>query len=404
MQAAHDVAIVGAGIAGIAAAERLRAAGHTVTVLEARDRIGGRAVTDTATLGAAIDLGAQWVHTGPDNPLAPLLDRFGLRRLDHRPALHYRAGRRTVEVADSRARFETAVRGAGDVAVSQAFPELSEEDRLVAGLECSVICGTDPDRLSALDWATMVEDTHSQLLAVGLGRFVAIYAEIALAGCELYLGCPVTRIERTGSGLRLSTSQGALEAKAVLLTVPVGVLAAEAVRFDPPLPDWKQAAIDGLPMGLLNKLAFRMDAPVDGLPDGDHITLLQEDGTVATCLVRPLGLPYAIVFTGGRFAAALEAEGREAGLAYGRDVLHRLFGSSIDTGPAVATAWAGDPWSRGAYATARPGRHEARAALARPVEGGLFFAGEATETIWAAQLAGAWRSGLRAADEIVASL
>lgn len=405
MLAARDVAIVGAGMAGIAAAERLRAAGHAVVILEAREHVGGRAATDFETLSAPLDLGAQWLHTGPENPLLPLVRSCGFGPHDHNPVLHYRAGRRELDVSASRARFEASVRAAGDVAIADVYRCTSEADRLIAGVECTVICGTDPDRLSALDWSTMVEDSRNDLLTDGLGRFVQVYAANALAGCELRLGCPVTLVDRTGARPRLRTPRGDLEADVVLLTVPNGVLAAETIRFDPPLPDWKRDAVAGLPMGLLNKYAFRVERPVDGLADGDHLTLLRDDGNVVTCLVRPLGLPYAIVYAGGRFAAALETEGRDAALAFGRDVVHHLLGADATpaTGPAIATAWAGDPWSRGSYATARPGRFADRAALARPVDGTLFFAGEATETVWAAQLAGAWLSGRRAADEIVAS-
>lgn len=406
MPAACDVAVVGAGMAGIAAAERLSAAGLSVIVLEARDRIGGRACTDTATWGVPLDLGAQWLHTGPRNPLVPLVRAHGFRPRPHRPGLHYRAGDRDVDVSVSRRRFEATVRAAGDVGIAKVFDEQNEADRLVSGLECSIICGTDSDHLSALDWATMVEDGRNDMIAEGLGRFVQVYARAALVRADLRLGCPVHRIDWTGAQPSLSTPQGSVEARAMLLTVPNGVLASGHIQFAPSLPDWKQSAIEGLPMGLLNKVAFRMDRPVDALSDGDHLTLLRDDGNVVTCLMRPLGLPYAIVFLGGRHAAALEADGAAAMLDCGRDTLHRALGSAAVTGlgTGMATRWGADPWSRGAYATARPGAFQCRADLARPVDGRLFFAGEATETVWAAQLAGAWLSGLRAADEIVASL
>lgn len=406
MPASTDVAIVGAGMAGLAAAEQLGAAGRTVVVLEARERIGGRAWTDIEALGVPFDLGAQWIHAAPQNPLLRLVRERGFATARHKPDVHFRCGGRDYDVAESRVRFEAAVRGAGDVAVASVFPEAGVAERLIAGLECTVICGTDSDRMSALDWSTMIDDSHGLMLPEGLGSFVRAYADSALANADLQLACPVVGIDWHGPRPRLTTPTGTLEAETVLVTVPTGVLAAGGILFDPPLPDWKRDAIEGLPMGLLNKLAFRLDEPVDGLENGDHITLLRDDGAVATCLSRPLGLPYIIVFVGGRFAAALEAEGPKAAQAYGREVVREALGSTAvrRITAATTTAWAAEPWSRGAYATARPGCFACRADLARPVDNRLFFAGEATESIWAAQLAGAWLSGRRAADEIAAVL
>ena len=403
--AACDVAIVGAGMAGLAAAQALRAAGLSVTVLEARGRIGGRAYTDTAALGLPFDHGAQWLHVSDVNPLVPLVARYGDRMLAHKPRLHYRAGSRAIDVSDSRRRFQAAMQGPADIAVAAVFPEACEADRLVAGLECGLICGTDADRLSALDWATMIDGEANGLLADGLGRFVQRFATEALDGAALHLDCPVRRIEWDRPRPRLDTPGGALEAGAILLTVSTGVLASEAIRFDPPLPGWKLAALEALPMGNLNKLAFRLDMPADGLEDDDDIVLLRADGHVVSCLYRPLGLPCAVVYLGGSIATALEAEGHAVMLDYGREIVAEALGSAV-AGGILATgiaSWTRDPWSRGAYATARPGQFQSRAELARPVNHRLFFAGEATETVWAAQLAGAWRSGRRAAEEIVAA-
>lgn len=404
--AAYDVAIVGAGMAGLAAAERLRNAGLSVAVLEARPRLGGRAFTDTEALGAPFDLGAQWLHTGELNPLMALVRELDFAPEPHDYDLYFRVGGRDVDVSASRARFDADLRAAGDIAVSEAFALRDEADRLVTGSQCTLVCATDPDRMSTAAWVTMIDTGEDSLLADGLGAFVARYGERALSGCTLHLNCPVTAVDWRADTIRLRTDAGDCECRTALLTVPTGVLATAAIRFDPPLPEWKQSAIEALPMGRLNKIGFRLDDPVDGLNDGDALTLLREDGNVISCLVRPLGVPWAMVFVGGRFAAELEEAGRPAMLDYGRSCLAEALGggAAARATRAIATGWSGDPWCRGSYATPQPGQAHRAADMARQIDHRLYFAGDATETVWAAQLAGAWRSGRRAAEEIVAAL
>jgi len=202
----------------------------------------------------------------------------------------------------------------------------------------------------------------------------------------------------------VQTDRGALRGRAAIVTVSTGVLAAGGIAFTPDLPEPHRAAIDGLPMGVLTKVALALGpgAPELG-PDAAvrrRVARSLEPGM--TFLVRPLGASHVIGFVGGPAAQALGREGPAALEDFARSQWRDLFGARAELGPAVVADWSTDPWHRGAYAYARPGCAGARAALAAPLaEGTLAFAGEACRSDGlAGTVAGAWLDGVRAADAV----
>jgi monoamine oxidase len=202
---------------------------------------------------------------------------------------------------------------------------------------------------------------------------------------DVRLNTVATALRWDGPGVAVETSAGTIHAAACIVTVSTGILAAGRLRFTPALPVGVQAAIAGLPMGLLNKVALRA-AGADrlDLPDstGMDQCVAGIDAPTMASVVWPYGADHAICFLGGSHAAAMEAPG--AAEDYVRGQWRALFGARADAAfrpGAVVTQWGQDPWALGSYAYAVPGQAGARAVLGQPLAGGrLIFAGEATRT------------------------
>jgi monoamine oxidase len=414
-----DVVVVGAGVAGLSAARALRRVGRSVAVLEAASRIGGRAYTTwpAALGGAAFDHGASWLHAAERNPLVPLARAAGETLIDS-DAIRTRrtfVGNRvadaaelaTYEAAEARFHRDMSARARSalpDVSLQQAAAPLLDDPWTATVLtwESAVIAAAEAADLSLQDWHANLLDGSNLALGGGIGGFVA--RVLGPAAGPVRLATPVRRIRWDGP-VEVETPDGTLRAGAVIVTVSTGVLASGAIRFDPVLPAATQAAIDGLPMGLLTKVAFRA-APGDrlGLPDSCSIDrrVARPGDPMPTVQLWPRGRDAITSFLGGRTAWGVAKEGAPAAEALVRDWLRGLFGSRIDRilpEPAVlVTDWATNPLTLGAYAYARPGCYAARATLGRPLAGGrLIFAGEAVHENLAGTVAGAFITGERAA-------
>jgi monoamine oxidase len=240
----------------------------------------------------------------------------------------------------------------------------------------------------------------------GLGALVA--RRLAPLAGPVRLSTPVSHIDWSKpGGVAATTASGTLAARACIVTVSTGVLAAGAIRFAPDLPEPQRAAIAGLPMGLLSKVALRIADPARlGLPHGGSLyRRVARPGEPAMFFHMRPGAPDQIVgFVGGPAAWDFSRAGPAATEAFARDELRRLLGADAVVEGAVVTGWGADPAYLGAYAYARPGGVDARAAMDAPI-GGVVFAGEA----WcmdglAGTVGGAYRSGERAAALALARL
>ena len=408
------VVIVGAGVAGLAAARALRQEGIPVVVLEAGSRAGGRAWTSRPPLlDGPFDEGAQWLHDAERNPLAHLAEQRG------EPAEEAFAGRARRVLVDGRPATpdeEAALDHSWDGLDMRAEPLLSPDhpdvplsaaldpadpwSATVGAWEGAIIAAADAERLSLRDWWLNRLEGQNLRVPGGLGALV-----LRLLGGEVELGTPALAVRWAEPwGVSVETPRGTLRAGHCIVTVSTGVLAAGAIRFDPALPSTVQEAIHGLPMGLLSKVALRA-AGADrlDLPDDCLVMSRIEPGQPAASLnCWGWGGDRAVAFVGGQAAWDLAAAGPGAGEAFARDLLRRLFGARADRAfrpGAVATGWATDPLFRGAYAYAPPGCSGMRAQLAEPVGvGRLLFAGEATRTDGLAGTAGgAFLAGAEAA-------
>jgi len=412
------VAVVGAGVAGLSAARHLRRRGVPVTLLEASGRIGGRAFTShSAVLGhAAFDHGASWLHAAHRNPLVTLADPAKDTLIDSDAARSERlfVANRPADAAEQDAyaaawdRLDEVVApalapGQRDRSLAEAMAPMRDDPwaATVAGWEGAIIAAADADALSVRDWHQNRLDGANLNVRGGLGAFV-----VRSLMTEVELNTPVRAIAWDGTdGVRVETARGTIYAAACIVTVSTGVLASGAIRFTPALPHTVQAAIAGLPMGLLSKVALPAAGPdCLGLPSNTGLVRQMHAGRANMAFIAwPQGANHVIAFVGGR--AAWDVAGDPAAAeALARTELQTMLGSAARLADgAVMTGWATDPFTLGAYAYAPPGQAGMRRQLelAFPAER-LLFAGEACRTDGLAGTAGgAFASGRAAAARLM---
>lgn len=408
-----DIAIIGAGAAGIAAAQHLAALGHDFVLLEAKSHAGGRCVTDSVTLGAPVDLGAHWLHSPALNPLVQIADRFGIRYRQGAQDGRYSWHGNWLDAIDSDAaaayvdacfdRVAAAGAAGRDCAVTDLF--VGDEshpwhDLFLAELQAKQ--GVAPDQCSSLDFARYVWEGDDWPVIDGFGTVLARLADTL----PVRYAAPVDRIDWSGARhIRVMTPDGILHARAVILTVSTGILAS-GLRFYPRLPDWKRAAIADLPMGSCNKVALRFEGPVFADCDASLVLPLRGAAEPVEFMLREGGYEIATCLLNGPFGKALAQSGPAAMADYALERLVEMFGSNLRKallpGQVVAD-WDADPFVRGCYAAARPGRADAREDLARAIDNRLFFAGEATAGDFTGDVHGAWFSGIAAAEAALAA-
>jgi monoamine oxidase len=414
-----DVAVIGAGVAGLAAAAHLRGAGLSVGLFEAGHRIGGRAWTDhpAALRGAAFDHGASWLHAAHRNPLVPLAraasepvhadtpwdDRVRVFLEDGQPA-----NIRDYEAAEPRWRHAVTARlGGADCSLAEAAAAVASDPwtATIETWEGAIIAAADADQLSLHDWHANALEGENDIAPGGLGAMLARL----LAPAAVHLSTRVTAIIAGQGGVHLRTADGqGFRAGAAVVTVSTGVLRDGAITFSPALPPETLAALEGLPMGLLSKIALPA-AGSDrlGLPPGTGLfrRVPARGAPGASIILWPYDDAFAICFVGGRTAWDL-ADHPDDAADFMLGELETMLGASARhalSPDGLMTGWAKNPLFLGAYAYATPGHAAARQTLASPLwDGRLTFAGEACATDGlAGTVAGAYRSGLHAAETLL---
>ena len=404
-----DVVVIGAGAAGLAAARRLGAHPVSVLVLEAGDRVGGRAVTLRQHPGLALDLGCGWLHSADRNPWCAIAGECGFTVDRTRPSwgeqfrdLGFpRADQRAYQAASAafHERLDEAAAGEPDRAAGELLEPANRWNALIDAIS-TYVSGAELDRVSVHDLGRYHDTGINWRVREGYGTAIAAYG----AEVPVVLGTPATRVDHGGSRIRVETPRGTVEARAAIVTVSTEVIAREGLRFGPALPEKVEAA-SGLPLGLANKLFLELDEPQAFPPEGHLLGSTDRVGT-GSYLLRPLGQPVIEAFFGGRLARDLEGGGRAAFEAFALDELAGLLGSGIRTrARAIAhSAWGLDPHVHGSYSYARPGCATFRERLAEPVGDRLFFAGEGCSTHDFSTAHGAYRTGVLAADRALAAL
>jgi monoamine oxidase len=406
-----DVVVIGAGAAGIAAAHSLKAAGRRAIVLEARGRIGGRAFTD-ASLGPAYDAGAMFIHWAERNPWLQIALDLGIETPEEpsgggfrvfangQPMTERDRLRRRGAFGQIDRRLETIDLAARDLSIAELLGDLGTDVAPVASSGLLLSIGEESDRISARDYQRLWSgDDH--VVPSGYGNLVARYG----AGLDIRLNEPVGGVRWDGTGVAVTSRSGTLRAEACIVTVPVGVLKAGAIRFTPELPAATRDALAGLGMGALTKIALKFEGDRFGIAPGMSFLEAGSPRRLMNFDLFPDDKDLVIANCGGDYARELSEAGPAEARAHVTDLLAKMIGGDVRkavTGISFP-AWWTDPFAKGSYSVCLPGQDMARSALAEPVGGRIWLAGEATAGGGAMTVGGATLAG-RAAAAAVARL
>ncbi len=419
------VLIIGAGMAGAAAAQRLVASGFDVTVLEARDRTGGRIHT-FSDWGLNLELGANWIHNAdhPENPLAGLAKKMNVTSRE----TDYTCFRLFDEQGKKISRLRTLLYSMKlQKGVEKAAGHTGTPDESLQAVLDRVVDGRSLSRKQK-SMLTFFENANENNLAASLANSSAQFylnseflgtsgkdllvtggydrlPAALLEGAKVLTGRPVQHIREQAGRVTVETATGeTFEADFAIVTVPLGVLQAGGVTFDPVLPEAKKRALGRLRMGHFNKVAMQFSEKfwrghTDFLVFLDD---LRKNLGLAVNFHHYGGQPILVALPVAASARWVEQAGEQAVRQRWTDILHRAYPNrNIDMQNLKITGWGTDPYAQGAYSFVPVGAGAADfEALAGP-HGRIHFAGEATIARFHSTVHGAYLSGVREAEQVV---
>ena len=402
-----EVVVIGGGAAGIAAARALHDNGVDCLLVEARPRLGGRAWTVERS-GYPIDLGCGWLHSADRNPWRAIAEAEG-RTIDKTPPPWMRSAisigfppEDQKQFAESLSAFWTRLGDFPESGPDVPSASLLEPENRWNGLIGAIgtyLSGTELSRLSARDFSRYDDNGVNWRVLEGYGSAVVAHAEHVPGK----LGCAVRSIDHSGKRLVVETADGSIRAGAAIVTLPTNLIAEEAIAFSPALPQKREAAA-GLPLGLADKLFLSLSDP-EGFEKDTRLFGRTDRTATGAYHFRPFGRPMVEGYFGGGLAAELEAGGEGAFVEFALGELTALLGHGFArrVTPIHSHSWRADEYARGSYSHALPGKADCRDILAAPIDGRIFFAGEACSRADYSTAHGAYLTGVAAAEAIIAT-
>ncbi|KAA3648258.1 MAG: FAD-binding protein [Chloroflexi bacterium] len=417
-----SILIIGAGMAGLAAGRQLQDSGHTVTILEGRNRIGGRVWTSRKWEDIPVDMGASWIHGVRGNPITELANQAGVKRVetDYDDLILYNTDGQ--EASDAlQAEMERTINALYSAVEDEAeegmtllesiettdmWAELSETEKkqvwhfLSTSVEQEFAGGID--ELSGVNFDDADEfGGHDEVFPDGYGRI----AEFLAKGLSIEREQIVEEVSYRDDGVSIRTSQGTFKGDRVIVTLPIGVLQNGNVKFVPDLPRGKQDAINTMGAGLLDKLYLRFPE-VFWPQDREFLAWISsEPGRWNGWLnmAAYTGQPVLLGFNAAEFARKIDGWEDAEIVEDAMSVLRGIYGQSIpEPEDWQISRWALDPFAYCSYSFNAVGADiDTRRTLAKPIGERVFFAGEATSEEYPSTVHGAYLSGLRAASNIM---
>lgn len=409
-----DVLVIGAGIAGLAAARTLVDLGYDVIVLEATDKIGGRIQTDWS-LGAPFELGAGWIHGPEDNPISELADKTGNKifATDDDDLLVFSSDgipqEEAVVLEKQKMLLELLEKVDdtfdGDQSLAKAIKRLSPKSlndpiskwMLSAYLEFDT--GGTLDELSAFYFDEDSSFDGDDVIL--LDGYQSLLAPL-LQGLDVRVEHPVNLVEyEQGDGASIYVGDKVFEADFVICTCPLGVLQSDMVEFDPPLPSRLRKSIGRIGMGNVTKAALKFDDAY-WPEDVQYFGLMTEEKGRWNYFLNYSKFSEENILVGlsvGAYPDQIESKTDEVIIADVMDAIRTMFGPDVPMPiDHKITRWSQEPFTKGAYSYSKLGCKPADFdAMKKPIAETLLFAGEHTDFKYHGTVHGAYLSGLNAA-------
>jgi len=423
----YDVIVIGAGIAGLATASELNE-DYNVLVLEARDRIGGRVLTDKSYDGYFLDLGASWIHGVENNPIAMLAEKYGAKTIpfddEDSLVIYDENGEQIDEQRDTlmwenydkfvefyQMERENILATGEDTSLQDVVGKFIQNENLtdktlddfyfllVWNIEGEYGADASDISLGSFEDMGYKMEGHEVIFPQGYGQIIDGLSN----GLDIRLEHLVMELDYSGDTIKVKTNKGDFDAKYVISTLPLGVLKNSEVVFSPELPQEKTNALNNLNMGLLNKVYFVFpDVFWDEEQWIGHIPSQKGHWVYFANLYSVLDKPVLLAFNSANFGNEIEAKSDADIVNEGLTVLKTIYGDAVsEPSYTKVTKWTSDEFSFGSYSyTAVGSTNDDFYELSKSLDNKVFFAGEATEVNYPATVHGAYFSGMREANKI----
>ena len=410
----EKIVIIGAGAAGIGAGLALQALAVPFVILEASDRVGGRAYTDKTSFTTHWDQGCSWLHCADVNPLVSWADKLGAvyESEDHsekalfwsenhwldmpeRSSVHRHITNRFASI------YATAKQG-HDVPIS-AIPDHDGIGAVIAKTMVQLMCSDEPERASAAGYADYIDTNVNWVVTSGYGDLINRMA----VGLPIRTGTEVSAITYRRGGVSVQTNSGQIDARAAIVTTSTNVLRSGKIDFPSGPVQQLLNLIEEVPCGTYEKIAIALDHyPFDPL-DNEAVWINPDPGINPVYFqIARGGQPMLIAHVAGSQARDLVNAGANAMVDFATQNLTTAFGSSVQKlicGTA-ATSWQTNRFIQGGYSCARPGAGNNRRNMIDLDTGVIAFAGEAFSLPWYGTAHGAYQSGKDVASRLALHL